>query len=194
MRINMIRKLYLVFLLPVIIGLSNCGKNTAERYEPSENMKKNPDSVMVQQAIANLAPTKGYDVSGTVKFTRVKGGIKIVADVEGLTPGKHGFHVHENGDCTSDDASSAGPHFNPDGVKHGGPNDPVRHVGDMGNLDAGNDGKAHYEWVDSLMTFEGPHNIIGRSVIVHGNADDFKTQPSGNSGPRVACGIIEVNR
>lgn len=188
----MIKSLSFIFLFAALMFvLSSCGKNKGGKYEPDKMMKQ-PDSVAITKAIANLGPTKGNDVKGTVIFTKVDGGIKIVADVEGLTPGKHGFHIHEFGDCTAPDGSSAGGHFNPDGVKHGGPNDPVRHVGDMGNLDAGKDGKAHYEWVDSLMTFSGTHNIIGRSVIVHGGADDLKSQPSGNAGPRVACGVIEV--
>jgi Cu-Zn family superoxide dismutase len=188
----MYRRLRFIFLLTFLsFALISCGKNTGMKYEPAKVMKQ-PDSIAITKAIANLSPTKGNDVKGTVIFNKVDGGIKIVADVEGLTPGKHGFHVHEYGDCSSPDGSSAGGHFNPDGVKHGGPNDPVRHVGDMGNLLAGKDGKAHYEWIDSLMTFYGTHNIIGRSVIVHGGADDLKSQPSGNAGPRVACGVIEA--
>lgn len=186
------KKLNLIFLIAILaFSLYSCGKNEGERYESSQMMKK-PDSVSVTKAIANLGPTEGYDVKGTVIFTKVDGGIKIVADVEGLTPGKHGFHVHEFGDCSSPDGSSAGGHFNPDGVKHGGPNDAVRHVGDMGNLIADKNGKAHYEWVDSLMTFYGPHNIIDRGVIVHAGADDLTSQPSGNAGPRAACGVIET--
>jgi len=190
----MIRSMnFLLLLSLIVIGLISCGKNKEEKYEPNE-MMKNSDSTMVTEAIANLSPTKGNDVNGTVNFTKVDGGIKIVADVEGLKPGKHGFHVHEYGDCGAPDGSSAGGHFNPDGVKHAGPDDPVRHVGDMGNITADKDGKAHFEWVDSLMSFEGLHNIIGKSVIVHGGEDDLTSQPSGNAGPRVACGVIEVNR
>jgi superoxide dismutase, Cu-Zn family len=188
----MIKRIFLALLFPLItVALFSCGQNKEDKYE-TDKMMKEPDSTAITKAVANLGPTKGYDVKGTVTFTKVDGGIKIVADVEDLTPGEHGFHVHEFGDCSSPDGSSAGGHFNPDGVKHGAPDDPVRHVGDMGNLTAGKDGKAHYEWVDSLMTFDGPHNIIGRSVIVHGGADDLKSQPSGNAGPRVACGMIEA--
>ena len=188
----MTKKLYLMSLIALLaFTLYSCGKDEGDRFEPSKMMKE-PDSTAIHKAIANLGPLKGYDVRGTVVFTKVDGGIKIVADVEGLTPGKHGFHVHEFGDCSSPDGSSAGGHFNPEGVKHGGPNDAVRHVGDMGNLVAGKDGKAHYEWVDSLMTFSGPHNIIGRSVIIHAGADDLTSQPSGNAGPRAACGVIKM--
>jgi superoxide dismutase, Cu-Zn family len=190
----MLRKLsFTLFLLILALAFFSCGQHKEEQYETSEMMKQG-DSTTITKAIANLSPTKGNDVKGTVLFTKVDGGIKIVADVEGLTPGKHGFHIHENGDCTAPDGSSAGGHFNPDGVKHGGPKDAIRHVGDMGNLNAGKDGKAHFEWVDSLMSFAGPHNIIGRGIIVHGGEDDFVSQPSGNAGPRVACGVIEVQR
>jgi superoxide dismutase, Cu-Zn family len=188
----MLKKLsFTLFLVILALALFSCGQHKEEQYEPSEIMKQ-PDSVAITKASAILEPTKGYEAKGTVTFTKVDGGIKIVADVEGLTPGKHGFHIHEKGDCTAPDGSSAGGHFNPDGVKHGGPKDAVRHVGDMGNLIAGKDGKAHYEWVDPLMSFSGPHNIIGRGVIVHGGEDDLVSQPSGNAGPRVACGVIEI--
>lgn len=146
----------------------------------------------VTKAVAKLHPTEGNKVEGTVTFTAVDGGVLIVADVTGLTPGKHGFHVHEHGDCSAGDASSAGGHYNPTNKKHGGPGTAERHVGDMGNLEADKDGKAHYERVDDLMTLNGPDTIVERSIIVHANEDDLTTQPTGNSGPKVACGVIEA--
>jgi Cu-Zn family superoxide dismutase len=146
----------------------------------------------VTKAIAVLSPTKGNSVSGTVTFTKVDGGVKIVADVAGLTPGQHGFHIHEFGDCSAPDATSAGGHFNPHHMQHGGPDATMRHAGDFGNLEADASGKAHYERVDATLSLDGADSIIGRGVIVHEKADDLKTQPTGNAGARVACGAIGV--
>ncbi len=127
-----------------------------------------------------------------VTFTRTDSGIKIVADVEGLTEGKHGFHVHQYGDCSNPDGTSAGGHFNPENKKHGAPTDTERHVGDLGNLDAGADGRAHYERMDSVITLSGEHSIIGRGIIVHAGEDDLTSQPTGAAGARVACGVIGI--
>jgi Cu-Zn family superoxide dismutase len=148
----------------------------------------------VTKAIAVLSPTKDSSVSGTVTFTKVDGGVKIVADVAGLTPGQHGFHIHEFGDCSAPDATSAGGHFNPGHMQHGGPDAAVRHAGDFGNLEADASGKAHYERVDTMISLEGADSIIGHGVIVHAKADDLKTQPTGNAGARVACGAIGVTK
>ena len=147
----------------------------------------------VTNAIAVLRATKsGGDASGTVEFTKVADGIRVVAEVRGLTPGKHGFHIHEFGDIHSDDAMSAGGHFNPEKSAHGEPHAAKRHVGDLGNLEANARGVAKVDFVDKEITFAGPHSIIGRGVIVHEKADDFKTQPTGNAGGRMACGVIGV--
>jgi Cu-Zn family superoxide dismutase len=146
----------------------------------------------VTKAVAVLSPTKGNSVSGTVIFTKVDGGVKIVADVAGLTPGLHGFHIHEFGDCSAPDATSAGGHFNPHHMQHGGPDAAVRHAGDFGNLEADTAGKAHYERVDTMISLDGADSIVGHGVIVHEKADDLKTQPTGNAGARVACGAIGV--
>ena len=144
----------------------------------------------ITMAIANVKGIKEHKVNGTVIFTKVPGGIKIVADLEGLTPGEHGFHVHEFGDC-GDKGAAAGGHFNPTNHKHGGPDSPERHVGDFGNVVADANGKAHYERVDTLIAFEGENSIIGRSVMIHADPDDLVSQPAGNSGARIGCGIIE---
>ena len=149
-------------------------------------------SATVNKAVAVLeAKGDGSEVKGTVTFTTVSGGVRIVADVYNLTPGKHGFHVHDKGDCSAHDGSSAGGHFNPTNTKHGGPDSAERHVGDMGNLVADAQGHAHYDRVDDLMQLNGPDTIVGRSVIVHADPDDLTTQPTGNSGARIACGVIE---
>jgi superoxide dismutase, Cu-Zn family len=146
----------------------------------------------VTRAVAVLSPTAANSVSGTVTFTRVQTGVRIVADLTGLTPGAHGFHIHEFGDCTAPDATSAGGHFNPARAQHGPPDTVHRHAGDFGNLIADATGRAHYERVDTMITMEGLNSIIGRAVIVHEKTDDLRTQPTGNAGARVACGVIGV--
>ena len=144
------------------------------------------------KAIAVLHPTAGNSVAGLVTFSKSGQEIKVVADITGLTPGKHGFHVHEFGDCSSSDGNSAGGHFNPGHKDHGAPDASDRHDGDLGNVEADAAGKAHLEWSDKVMKLSGADSIIGRSVIVHEKADDLKTQPTGNSGGRLACGVVGV--
>jgi Cu-Zn family superoxide dismutase len=146
--------------------------------------------VHIVTAVAQLAPTDGSSVSGTVRFFAEERGVRVIADLTGLIPGEHGFHVHENGDCSAPEASSAGGHFNPQGAKHGGREDAERHVGDMGNITAKADGTAHLEYVDPHLSLLGDTSIIGRAVIVHAGRDDQQSQPSGDAGARVACGVI----
>ena len=146
----------------------------------------------IAQAIAVLHPTKGNSVAGVVRFEAVENGVKVVADLVGLSKGKHGFHIHEYGDCSSDDGSSAGGHFNPAGMPHSMPSSEQRHAGDMGNIEADDSGNAHLEYIDHTMMLSGPSSIIGRGVIVHEKEDDLKTQPTGNAGARLACGVIGV--
>lgn len=142
-------------------------------------------------AIVHLNPTQGNNVKGTVIFTQVADGVRIVARLTDLTPGAHGFHIHEKGDCSAPDGTSAGGHFNPLGMAHGAPEAEQRHIGDLGNLTADASGKAYLERVDAQLSLDGINSIIGRSIIVHEKPDDMKTQPTGNAGPRVACGVIE---
>jgi Cu-Zn family superoxide dismutase len=138
---------------------------------------------------ASITPTQGNTAKGEVRFYKVDGGVRVLADLEGLTPGKHGFHVHEKGDCSAPDASSAGGHYNPAGAPHGPPeaDRTKRHAGDLGNIEAGADGKARYDRVDTVLEFG---QLAGLSVLVHADADDLTSQPAGNSGPRIGCGVI----
>jgi Cu-Zn family superoxide dismutase len=144
------------------------------------------------RAVCKLAPTKGNSVTGVVKFIQKKGYVIVRAHVEGLKPGKHGFHIHESGDCSAPDASSAKGHFNPGKHQHGGPDAAERHTGDLGNLTANAKGVADYERNDTTLHLEGKDSILGKGVIVHEKVDDYKTQPTGNAGARVACGAIEA--
>ena len=145
------------------------------------------------KAVAVIHSTAGNKVSGTVTFTEVADGVQVQAELAGLTPGKHGFHIHEFGDCSAADLSSAGGHFNPTNQPHGAPDAESRHVGDMGNIEADASGAAKLEYLDHHMSLANDESsIIGRSVVVHAKADDLKSQPAGNSGARIGCGVIGI--
>jgi Cu-Zn family superoxide dismutase len=146
-------------------------------------------------AVANLEPTKGNAVRGNVTFTQSGDKVQVTAKVTGLKPNaEHGFHVHEKGDCSSGDGMSAGGHFNPHGKPHGRPDSKDRHAGDLPSLKANKQGRANVQVeVDMISVAPGPGSIVGRAVIVHADPDDFKTQPTGNAGARLACGVIRLN-
>jgi superoxide dismutase, Cu-Zn family len=142
-------------------------------------------------ATAELKPTQGNTASGVVNFRQVKGGVSMIAEAQGLTPGAHGFHLHVKGDCSAPDGTSAGAHFNPGDKPHGDPRKVEHHAGDMPMLEADASGRARLETqLDGLAIGSGPTDIIGRGVIIHAAPDDFHTQPTGNSGARVACGVV----
>jgi Cu-Zn family superoxide dismutase len=143
------------------------------------------------KATANLESKSGSKVTGTVELTKVGDNVQVTGDIQGLSPGKHGFHIHEKGDCSAADAASAGGHFNPTHQHHGGPDTAERHGGDLGNIEADDSGKAHVRWTGK-MSLNGADSIIGKSLVVHEKADDLKSDPAGNSGARVACGVIEA--
>ena len=143
------------------------------------------------RAIAILNATAGNQVSGVVYFTQTRSGVLVEGELQGLTPGKHGFHIHEKGDCSASDGSSAGGHFNPTNTLHGAPDGEVCHAGDMGNIMADGNGRAVISYTDMHMDLNGEHSILGKGVIVHAQEDDLKTQPTGNAGGRVACGVIQ---
>ena len=144
------------------------------------------------KASASLQPTKGSSVRGTVAFVQIGDKVRVTANVGGLKPsGQFGFHIHEAGDCGSGDGMSAGGHFNPLGKPHAPPSTVDRHAGDMPMLEAGASGDASLTAeLDVITIGGGAADVVGKGVIVHKDADDFKTQPTGNSGARVACGVI----
>ena len=143
-------------------------------------------------ASAVVRPASGTQVHGSVKFTQIGKRVRIDAEIAALSPGPHGFHLHEKGDCSAADGMSTGGHFNPHGKKHGGPDSPERHAGDMGNLKADEYGKAALSlMVDGISVGKGADGVIGRAVIVHAGPDDLRTDPTGNSGGRIACGVVE---
>lgn len=179
------------FLFSFASFFSTCNKEAEETFsEEQEVYHGNQNIENIEEAVAVLHPAGGNKVKGIVKFKRDGDEIKVTADIEGLTPGKHGFHIHEFGDCSSPDAESAGGHFNPAGHPHGELESDSSHAGDLGNIEADENGKAHLEWSDSKLSFKGNSSIIGRAVVVHQKEDDLTSQPSGNAGGRVACGVV----
>jgi Cu-Zn family superoxide dismutase len=143
------------------------------------------------RAFAKLAPTQGNTAEGSVSFTQEAKGVRITGEFSGLTPGVHGFHIHEKGDCSAPDATSAGGHFNPSKQPHGKPGSGPHHVGDLPSLEANANGKAKLDVVVEGVSLTGEHSIVGRALIVHAAPDDFTTQPTGNAGARVACAVIK---
>jgi Cu-Zn family superoxide dismutase len=178
------------------LAILSLGAFSACRTRPAPSVVATPPPTSVRtpgpsSAVAELNPTQGSSVRGKVSFVKIANGIRVVADVSGLTPGNHGFHIHEKGDCSAPDGSSAGGHFNPYSMPHASMNADQRHVGDFGNIVADKSGNAHADFIDVRISFEGLASILGRGVIVHANPDDLVTQPAGNAGPRVACGVIQ---
>jgi superoxide dismutase, Cu-Zn family len=145
------------------------------------------------QARATIESRSGSNVKGWTTFTeRPTGGVAVVVHIENATPGVHGIHVHEKGDCSAPDAASAGGHFNPGGMPHAGPTETNRHAGDLGNITIESNGTGHLELVDDLLTVRpGPNSVVGKSVVFHEKADDLTSQPSGNSGARQGCGVVQ---
>lgn len=144
-------------------------------------------------ASAQLSSTKGNTASGSISITQRGDKVVIAAKLAGLRPNsEHGFHVHEKGDCSSGDGMSAGGHFNPRAKAHAHHSNTDRHAGDMPNIRSDASGNASYSFETDLLTVtDGPSTVTGKAVVVHRDPDDYKSQPAGNSGPRIACGVVQ---
>lgn len=180
-------------LLLLALGVAACRTEPAPGTTADSTAAADTSAPVVPvRASANLEARSGSSVAGTVSFTQEPTGVRVVGNFSGLTPGaKHGFHVHQFGDCSAPDASSAGEHFNPAGHPHGDQSAAAgaRHVGDLGNLTADAQGNATIDLTDAMLMLHGANQIVGKAVVVHAKADDFG-QPSGNAGGRIACGVI----
>lgn len=143
-------------------------------------------------ALAQLQATRGSSTSGEVRFVQQGDTVRVNGEIRGLKANaEHGFHIHEKGDCSSGDGMSAGGHFNPGGHRHGAYGPSEHHAGDLPSLKADANGVARIDFVASGITVgSGPNDIVGRGLIVHRDPDDYTTQPTGNSGPRLACAVI----
>ena len=146
----------------------------------------NEEITASRQATAQIEPIGTGDVQGTVRFQQRGEYVRISGTIRGLSRGKHGFHVHTGTSC-----SNRGGHFNPTGAPHGSPDEPERHVGDLGNLVADEGGTAEYQRVDRVISLSGSRSILGHALVVHQGEDNYISQPSGDSGTEIACGIIE---
>lgn len=144
------------------------------------------------QARATIEARSGSTVTGWATFTEQAGGVNVVVHIEKATPGTHGLHIHEKGDCSDPEAKSAGGHFNPAGMEHASPADEKHHAGDLGNIEVQLNGTGDLTITSKMLTVQsGPNSVVGRSVIFHEKADDLKTQPTGNAGGRLGCGVIK---
>jgi Cu-Zn family superoxide dismutase len=185
----------LALALAIAIGLAVCtvdivGAAHHEKGEKAEGTHGEGHDGPVKKAVCVLEPTTENTASGQVDFEQVEGGVSVHAHLSGLEPGAHGFHIHQWGNCSSGDGKSAGGHYNPHGKDHAGPDSDVKHVGDLGNIVAEADGTAHYEATIKGIYLNGPNGILGRGMIVHAGTDDLTSQPTGDAGGRVACGVI----
>jgi Cu-Zn family superoxide dismutase len=183
-----------IVALALILTISALGVGCAQEETaapvPETTPVAEPEPMPAASATADFASKDG-EIQGTATFTEDEGGVEIHVAVEGAPPGTHGFHIHEVGDCSADDFTSAGGHFNPGGAPHGGPGDAERHAGDLGNIEIGEDGSGHLGLTSDLLTVTaGDNSVVGRGVILHADADDLESQPTGAAGGRLACGVI----
>jgi Cu-Zn family superoxide dismutase len=177
---------FLAVAIAAALQMFSMGVSAAESPSASQAAPK--------AATAELKATPGNGISGTLTLKQEGEGVRVTGSVKGLEPGStHGFHVHEKGDCSAPDASSAGGHYNPSAQPHGDPKGAQHHLGDMSNIVADASGAAKVDAVLSGTTLRSgaANDLVGKAVIVHGGADDYKSQPAGNSGPRIACAIIK---
>ena len=188
--------LLVVGLLAYFVGAPDDSQTTTSAVLPESTPAQSAASEQVKirqpRAICVIRPIGDSGVSGTLSLMDLGDEIEIRGEIEGLTPGQHGFHIHEFGDLSdSNTGKSAGGHFDPTHQPHGAQDTKQRHVGDLGNIEAGKDGKAIVNIRDSVLQFGGAHSIIGRSILIHADVDKF-TQPAGDAGARVAFGVIGI--
>jgi Cu-Zn family superoxide dismutase len=178
----------------IVLALSACAAApvATSPTAPSTSVPA-PSTSTARVATTHLAGASGSLVSGTLTLMPMPDGVHVTGDIGGLAPGSsHGVHVHEKGDCSAADASSAGGHFNPSGSAHGKAGTAVHHAGDIDNIVADASGVAHVDAHVTGVTLGGgaAGDVVGRAIVVHAAPDDYQTQPSGNSGARIACGVI----
>lgn len=155
--------------------------------------KEKPKEPKATKAGANLEAKSGSSVSGNVQFEMTGDGrLKMTLLAQGLNPGDHGVHIHETGDCSAADASSAGGHFNPGEKEHGAPSSAMHHAGDLGNINANASGTGSMSIAVDGLTLQGKTGVIGKALIIHEKPDDMTTQPTGGAGGRVACAVIKA--
>jgi Cu-Zn family superoxide dismutase len=181
---------------PDKIGGNAAGEPTISTATPETGQNDAQAGGMTATATLQGAP-EDTDFSGTITVTQEGNGVRVVADVQGVDrDGRHGFHVHETGECAHGEGSghftSAGGHFNPNNAEHTCPPNEARHAGDLGNIEITN-GTGRADVTTDLLTLSGPNSVVGKAIILHANEDDCQTQPTGNAGDRLACGVVNLS-
>jgi superoxide dismutase, Cu-Zn family len=181
-----------IMLSAVLSVIAFCGQ--AEAQDQPQTVALRSSVQMASSAHANIVNASG-DKIGTATFAPSAGGVRVDLDVSQLPPGTHGIHIHAAGKCEGPDFKTAGAHFNPASKKHGRDNPAGPHNGDLPNIEVGPDGKATTSLLDTNVTLsDGPTSLFqdgGTSIVIHAEQDDYKTDPAGNSGARIACGVIQ---
>lgn len=206
---NRLKISLLLSVLMVLFTVAACSKKAEEEPAASEG-----EAMTTAEAPSSIPPAtapaagpsatatlqgapEDSDFSGTVTFTQDGDGVRVLADLAGVDkPGKHGFHIHETGECSHGTGgkhfTSAGGHFNPTSAEHACPPTEPRHAGDLGNIEVGSNGAGRMELVTTGISLSGSNSIVGKAVLLHAGEDDCKTQPTGNSGDRIACGVVAL--
>ena len=183
-----------IAVLFAALPLAGCAteEEPAEQTLTEEAPLAEPETVPGPEGATAAATLDGNGISGTITFTEGASGVRVSGRIQGAPPGRHGFHVHETGECVGD-FSSAGGHFNPDGHDHACPPTEPHHAGDLGNVEIGADGSATVEMTSAAMSLgTGGDSIVGKALIFHGGQDDCTSQPTGDAGNRLACGVIAL--
>ncbi len=194
------RNLFVLVSLLTLVTLVACGSpKSADKAEPAPAVEPAAAPVTAPAAAATATAVlnghEGSGISGTITFTATDDGASYEAHINGLAgAGSHGFHIHQVGDCSSDDFKSAGGHFNPGDTVHGGPGDMEHHAGDLGNIEVDESGHGMLSGSSDLITVgPGPNSVVGRAIILHEGTDDLVTQPTGAAGARLACGVVKAD-
>lgn len=189
----------LTFSAAVAFSFSACNSPSSQSGSESGDTSSMTEPMMTEPAaktaVANISPLGEEGISGTVTFTEENGQVTLVADIASPGSGTHAIHIHENGDCGSEDGSSAGGHWNPTNEDHGKWGEAPFHRGDIGNIEVGEDGKGTLELTTDLWCLDcddTTKNVVGHAIIVHEMGDDFTSQPSGDAGSRKGCAVIEM--
>lgn len=193
------RKKLLILATLGFVALSSCSKKcetsvTEEQVPVEEQASETEEASDVKTLNVTFSATSDSKLAGTAEFIQKGDSVTMVVNLSGLTPGEHAIHIHEKGDCSAPDGSSAGGHWNPAGTDHGKFNENAFHMGDIGNLQADENGNATLTFTTDkwcLGCEDNMKNIVGHAIIVHETADDFSTQPTGNAGGRIGCVVIE---
>jgi len=182
------RRRTVVLIALLALGGLSCGSSGAKPEEPKTGNGE------AKKATATVMGPDGSAIEGIVTFVQEGDEVRVIAGLKGAPPGTHGIHLHENGDCGGEGFANAGSHFNPDDAPHACPPTEPRHAGDFGNIEIKEDGTGQIEVKTRALTIDaGPNTVVGKAVILHSQADDCASQPTGDAGGRLACGVVHAD-